>query len=90
MWLRFKIALLVLIRGEDALLDPYKEEVKVARHLQEMAEIDRDFVVQSMQVVANEAMAHIKQLEGALAKQKIQEGYSIFSGFRHNKDDLPN
>ena len=90
MWLRLKIALLVLIRGEGALLDPLRQELEVARHLQKIAEMDRDFVVKSLHQVTNEAMAHIAQLEGALAKQKIQEGYSILSGYRNNKDDLPN
>jgi hypothetical protein len=79
-----------LFRGEEALFRPLREDAKIARHLKEIAELDRDFSVNALQTLTTEAMNHIQHLEGALAKQKRQEGYGLLSSFRHNKDDLPN
>jgi hypothetical protein len=90
MWLRFKIALLVMLRGEDSFLKPYRDEAAEAQRLRSLAEGERDFAVQALQLMSNEAMAHIKNLEAQLANYKKQDGYSILSGFRINKDDLPN
>ena len=90
MWLRFKIALLVMLRGEDSFLKPYRDEAAEAQRLRSLAEGERDFAVQALQLMSNEAMAHIKNLEAQLANYKKQDEYSILSGFRINKDDLPN
>lgn len=90
MWLRFKIALLVMLRGEDSFLKPYRDEAAEAQRLRLLVEGERDFAVQALQLMSNEAMAHIKNLEAQLANYKKQDEYSILSGFRINKDDLPN
>lgn len=90
MWLRFKVALLVMLRGEDSFLKPYRDEAAEAQRVRLQAEGERDFAVQALQLMSNEAMAHIKNLEAQLANYKKQDEYSILSGFRINKDDLPN
>ncbi len=90
MWLRFKVALLVILRGEDSFLKPYRDEAAEAQRLRLLVEGERDFAVQALQLMTNEAMAHIKNLEAQLANYKKQDEYSILSGFRINKDDLPN
>ena len=90
MWLRFKIALLVLIRGEDSFLKPYRDEVEGIRLRNALLEKERDFAVEALQVLSKEAMSHIQKLETELVKRKQKEAYSILSGFGSDKDDLPN
>ena len=52
MWLRFKIALLVLIRGEDSFLKPYRDKVEEVRLRNALLEKERDFAVEALQVLS--------------------------------------
>ena len=97
MWLRIKIAVLVLVRGEDALLKPYRDEVTRLKYLveevaadKELVEKERDFAVEALQVLSKEAMSHIKRLEQEIVRRKEKEAYSLLSSFGGGKDDLPN
>ncbi|MCP4922900.1 MAG: hypothetical protein GY915_02560 [bacterium] len=90
MWLRFKVALLVVLKGEDSFLKPYRDEAVEAQKACLAAEAERDFAVQALQLMSNEAMTHIKNLEAALDQQKQRNEYGVLSSLRFNKDDLPN
>ena len=80
MWLRFKIALLVLARGEDSFLKPYRDEVERIQMRNALLEKERDFAVEALQVLSKEAMSHIQKLETELVKRKLVAEISEANG----------
>ena len=103
---RLRIALRVLWHGEEALYAVVRQRLKQDRDIQYLKMMEenrralaaqaaaikeRDFAVNAMHAVANDALLTIKELEAALVKQsKEQTLNGLLSLHRGNKDDLPN
>ena len=102
---RVKLAWNVLWHGTEAVYRPIRRELKRARDVQyfkmmqenlkfkqerDFARKERDDAINTMHLIANDALKTIKELESALAKSKENPLDSLLSLHRGSKDDLPN
>lgn len=96
----------VLWHGEEAVYAVVRERIKQDRDIEylkmmqenrlalaakDQADKERNFAVEAMHMVANDALLTIRNLEAALAKKSSNQTLDgLLSLHRNNKDDLPN